>query len=185
MVSPQPGSYGPAKKNPPHTTSLSTITASKKSFDHINPIEEMATSIIKTTSTRKTTKSSFIPKTKTIPALIYCEREEVLCREKHLTPYCNLTLVDQNGDQMRYCNNYVPVISNSTLTTTTTTTMTHMSMTMSMTTIPSTITTTSEPTTVEAATTSSEMTSTTTSTTRTRTAASRTTTSTLSESTPC
>ena len=152
MVSPQPGSYGPAKKNPPHTTFSSTITTSKISFDHINPIEEMTTS--------------------TIPDWIYCEREKVLCRVKHLTPYCNLTLVDQNGDQMRYCNNYVPVKSNSTLTTTTTTTMTHMSMTMSMKTIPTTITTTSEPTTVVAATTSSEM-------------ASRTTTSTLSELNPC
>ena len=135
-----------------------------------------------TTSTRPKTKTSSVPRTLTIPALIYCEKEKVVCREEHLTPYCNLTLVDLNGKQLKYCNKFVPVKSSLSSTTTTTMTNIHMSMTMKTNSdriIPTTITATSKiSTTIETSLeleTSSEMETTTTT----------STTSNTSESIPC
>ena len=116
------------------TTTLTTTTTT-------TPIEYLSDQILTTSS----------PIDSTIPALIYCEKEKALCREQGLTPYCNLTIVDKNGEQMKYCNNFVPVKSTATSITQTTTTMT-----ATMTAIPTAITTkttTMPMTTIETATT--------------------------------
>ena len=83
------------------TTTLTTSTTTA-------PIEYLSDQIFTTvTSPKETTNTTSSLITSTVPALIYCEREKVLCREQGLTPYCNLTIVDENGKQMKYCNYYM------------------------------------------------------------------------------
>ena len=123
------------------TTFTTSTTTTTPTTTTTTPIEYLSDQIL--------TTSSLI--TSTIPALIYCEREKALCREQGLTPNCNLTIVDQNGKQMEYCNNFVPVKSTATSITQTTTTLT-----ATMTAIPTAIitkTTTMPMTTIETATT--------------------------------
>ena len=128
----------PSKQEILITTTLTTSTTT-------TPIEYLSDQIL--------TTSLLI--TSTEPALIYCDKEKVVCREQGLTPYCNLTIVDKNGEQMKYCNNFVPVKSTATSVTKTTTTMA-TAMTVTMTAIPTAITTkttTMPMTTIETATT--------------------------------
>ena len=130
-----------------------TLTASTTT----TPIEPLSDQIFQVvTFSKKTTSPTTSPLiTSTVPALIYCDREKPVCREEGLTPYCNLTIVDQNGNQMKYCNNFVPVKSTATSITKTTTTMT-TTMTATMTpfsTAITTKTTTMSMTTIETATT--------------------------------
>ena len=54
---------------------------------------------------------------------MFCEStERVLCMDLTLAPYCNLTMFDENGNLVLYCNAFLPEISTTESTTITTTT---------------------------------------------------------------
>ena len=95
------------------------------------PNEYIQSTTLKITSTTISTEITSRPEPSTIPSMIYCDKEKVLCREQGLTPYCNLTIVDKNGEQMKFCNLFVfpdqlpGPTSTSTSTTTTTTSSTN------------------------------------------------------------
>lgn len=55
-------------------------------------------------TTVKTTTTSAINE-------MFCEStERVLCMDLTLTPYCNLTMFDENGNLVLYCNAFLPEI---------------------------------------------------------------------------
>ena len=64
-------------------------------------------------------------KTATVSATneMFCESSErVVCMDLTLTPYCNLTMYDENGNLVSYCNAFLPEISTTESTTIPTTT---------------------------------------------------------------